>query len=216
MTAQGRLIAAGRASEIFDLGGGRVLRRFKGRGHPEREAMVMRHARHQGYPVPEVLDIEAAGLVLEKVEGQTMWEAAAAQPSRVRGHAAQLAQLHQALHEIDAPDGLPAVGEGARLLHLDLHPANVILAPDGPVVIDWTNARRGRPSFDVAMTWVIGVTSTGRGRVGCSFLRHFLAHFDRDDLRAVLRAAAQYRLADENVSKAEKHAIQQLVTEESV
>jgi aminoglycoside phosphotransferase (APT) family kinase protein len=216
MTAERRLIAAGRASEIFDLGGGRVLRRFKSGGHPEREALVMRHARLHGYPVPEVLDYDPGGLVLEKVEGHTMCEAAVSQPSRVRAHAALLAHLHQALHEIDAPNGLPAIGEGGRLLHLDLHPGNVILAPDGPVVIDWTNARRGRPSFDVAMTWVIGATSTGLGRLGSSFLRHFLSHFDRDDLRVVLRAAAQYRLADENVSRAEQQAIQQLVAEEGV
>lgn len=216
MTPERSLLAVGRASEVFDLGGGRVLRRCKSGGHPEREALVMRHARLHGYPVPEVFDIDSGGLVLEKVEGQTMWEAAASQPSTVRAHAALLAELHQALHRIDAPDRLPAVGEGGRLLHLDLHSANVILAPDGPVVIDWTNARRGGPSFDVAITWVIGATSTGLGRLGGSFLRHFLSHFDRDDLRAVLRAAAEYRLVDENVSGDERRAIQDLVAEHGV
>src|SRR5690348_11568133 len=156
----------------------------------------MRHARVHGYPVPEVLEITADALVLEKVEGPTMRENAAAQPSKVQSHAALLAQLHRALHEIEAPNGLPAVGDGDRLLHLDLHPANVILSPNGPVVLDWTNARRGEPAFDIAITWVIGATSTGLGRLGHSFLHHFLSHFDHSELRRVLRAAAEHRLID--------------------
>ncbi len=176
----------------------------------------MRHARLHGYPVPEVLEISADALTLEKIEGPTMWKVARGHPARVRALAALLAQLHRELHEIDAPEGLPAVGDGDRLLHLDLHPANVILSPDGPVVLDWTNARRGVPAFDVAVTWVIGSTSTGLGRLGRSFLRHFLSHFDGNELRSVLRAAAEYRFVDENVLDDERQAIRDLVAEEGV
>jgi aminoglycoside phosphotransferase (APT) family kinase protein len=209
-----KLIASGRASEIFDLGEGRVLRRFKTGGDPEREALVMRHARRHGYPVPDVLEIEPQALVLEKVEGPTMWEDGEARPAAVPAHAAALAQLHRELHEIEAPDGLAAVGDGGRLLHLDLHPANVILSPEGPVVVDWTNARGGEPAFDVALTWVIGATSVGLGRVGRAFTRHFLAHFDREELVEVLSAAADYRLADANLTDEERQAIRKLVAEE--
>ena len=216
MKVEPRLIAAGRASEVFDIGDGRVLRRFKRGGHPQREALVMRHARLHGYPVPEVLEITADGLVLEKVEGSTMWEVAGRQPSTVRAHAALLAQLHEDLHKIDAPDGLPTVGDGERVLHLDLHPANVILLPSGPVVVDWTNARCGAPAFDVAVTWVIGATSSGLGRLGSSFLRRFLSHFDRAELLHVLRAAAERRLIDENVRDDERRAIRNLVAAEGV
>ena len=216
MGSEPTLIAAGRASEVFDLGDGRVLRRFKSGGRPEREALVMRHARRHGYPVPEVFEVTADALVLEKVEGSTMWKAAGEQPSDVPACAAELAQLHQALHEIEAPAGLPAAGAGDRLLHLDLHPANVILSRAGPVVVDWTNARRGEPALDVAVTWVIGATSTGLGRLGRSFLGHYLAHFDRAELRRVLRAAAEYRLADENVTDEERRSIRELAAEEGV
>jgi Ser/Thr protein kinase RdoA (MazF antagonist) len=210
------LIAAGRASEVFDLGDGRVLRRFKSGGQPEREALVMRHARSRGYPVPEVLEVTPHALVLEKVDGPTMWEAAGEQLSTVGAHAAVLAQLHLELHEIDAPEGLAAVSDGDRLLHLDLHPANVILSPNGPAVIDWTNARRGEPAFDVAVTWLIGATSTGLGRLGRSFLDRFLSHFDRDEVRSVLRAAAEYRVTDENLVDDERRAIRRLVEGEGV
>jgi aminoglycoside phosphotransferase (APT) family kinase protein len=192
------------------------LRRFKSGGHPEREALVMRHARLHGYPVPEVFEITADALALERVEGPTMWEVAGGHPSTVRSHASLLAQLHRDLHEIDAPEGLPAVGEGDRLLHLDLRPANVILSSSGPVVLDWTNARRGEPAFDVAVTWLIGSTSTGLRKLGRSFLHHFLSHFDRNELRRVLRAAAEYRSADENVSAEERQAIRNLIAEEGV
>jgi aminoglycoside phosphotransferase (APT) family kinase protein len=211
-----RLVATGRASEIFDLGDGRVLRRFKRGGHADREALVMRHARDRGYPVPAVLEVRANALVLENVAGPTMWEAAGTTPSEVRDYAAELARLHRDLHEIEAPEGLASVGHGDRLLHLDLHPANVLLSSAGPVVVDWTNARRGEPAFDVAITWVIGATSTGLGKLGRAFLHEFLAHFDGDELRGALRAAADYRLTDENVTDEERQAIRELVAVEGV
>lgn len=214
--AQPRLIAEGRASEVFDLGDGRVLRRFKRGGRPDREALAMRHARVHGYPVPEVLEVTADALVLEKVEGPTMWRAATGDPSTVPAHASALARLHAELHEIDAPDGLPAVGDGDRLVHLDLHPENVILSAAGPVVIDWTNARSGAPAFDVAVTWVISATSTGLGGLGRAFVDCFLPHFDRGELRAVLPAAAEYRLADANVTDEERRGVRELAAREGV
>jgi hypothetical protein len=64
-----KLLAEGRASEIFDLGDGRVLRRFKRGGDPGFEASVMEHARAHGYPVPAVLEVRDDGLVLERVDG---------------------------------------------------------------------------------------------------------------------------------------------------
>jgi aminoglycoside phosphotransferase (APT) family kinase protein len=212
--AQPTLLAAGRASEVFDLGDGRVLRRFRCGGDPEREALVMRHARRLGYPVPAVLEVIEDALVLERIEGPTMWEASRRRPWMLRRSADLLARLHQTLHEIDAPPGLAGAGApGDRLLHLDFHPANVILSPSGPVVIDWTNARRGDPSFDVALTWVIAATASGAGRGAAALLRRYLSHFDGSELRGVLPAAAEFRLADPNVSDLERDAVRRLVEE---
>jgi streptomycin 6-kinase len=42
-----------------------------------------------------------------------------------------------------------------RILHLDLHPDNVMLERRGPVLIDWRNATEGPPEFDVAMSALI-------------------------------------------------------------
>ena len=48
------------------------------------------------------------------------------------------------------PDG------GDALVHLDLHPLNVIMQPErGPVVIDWANASRGDGLFDIGVTYVL-------------------------------------------------------------
>jgi streptomycin 6-kinase len=204
-----RLIASGRASEIFDLGDGRVLRRFKAGGDPEREALVMDHALRHGYPVPRVLDRTDDALVLERIAGPTMAADLSRRPWRLRGHASVLARLHDRLHDIPAPASLPEAGPGDRLLHLDLHPENVIVSPGGPVVVDWTNARRGDPALDVALTWVILATSGGRA--GRMFLRPFLSHFARQEVAAALPAAAERRLADPNVSDGERDAVRRLL-----
>jgi len=186
-----RAIAAGRASTVFDLGDGTVLRRG---GAPAREAAVMEHARNAGYPVPAVHDVRADALVLEKIEGPTMLEDLRAHPQRIEDHARLLAQLHHRLHSVSYRD--------ASLLHLDLHPLNVLLSPAGPVVIDWTNARAGEPALDVALTWVIGVTSGGGA--GRAFLRPFLAEFDSEEIERALPAAVAFRLADPNVTERER------------
>ena len=211
--AEPKLIAAGRASEILDLGAGRVLRRFKAGGDPEREALVMRHVGAHGYPVPEVLEIGGDSLVLQRIEGPTMFDAMAGEPAAMDRHAAHLRRLHDELHAIEAPAGLPAAGEGDRVLHLDLHPANVILSPSGPVVIDWANARRGEPLLDVAFTWLICASSSGVGRLGAEFSDRFLACFDREAVLARLPRAVERRLADPNVLDEERDRIRALAAD---
>jgi streptomycin 6-kinase len=197
-----KAIASGRASEIFDLGDSRILRRFKAGGDPEGEAEVMRHVKAHGYPVPEVLEVRDDALVLERIDGPTMLQDLSRRPWRLGRHAALLAGLHKRLHEIEAADS-------ARQLHMDLHPENVILSPTGPVVVDWTNARSGEPALDVAMTWVIGVTSAGLpGRL---FVRSFLPHFNLDEIRRALPEAAERRLRDSNVTESEKRAVRRLI-----
>jgi Phosphotransferase enzyme family len=208
-----KLIAAGRASEILDLGDGRVLRRFRAGGDSEREALAMGYARSHGYPVPRVWEVSPDALVLDRIDGPTMLDDLRRRPWSLRGHARLLAQLHGRLHEIPAPEGLPAAGPGDRLLHLDLHPDNVILSPAGPVVIDWTNARRGEPALDVALTWVIAATSAGlRGRL---FVRSFVGHFDRAELLRALPAAAELRVGDVNVSEHERQAVRGFLAREA-
>lgn len=196
-----RVIAAGRASEIVDLGSGRVLRRFKGGGRPAREAEIMEHARAYGFPVPQVLEVLEDALVLEGIDGPTMLADLRRRPWRAARAASTLAQLHARLHRIPFED--------ERLLHLDLHPDNVLLSHRGPVVIDWTNARAGDPALDVALTWVIGATSGGLA--GRAFTQLFLRHVDRQEARQALPDAVAFRLADPSVTDAERARVRRLL-----
>ncbi|TMJ94040.1 MAG: aminoglycoside phosphotransferase family protein, partial [Actinobacteria bacterium] len=149
------------------------------------------------------------GLVLDRVDGPSMLEHLRRRPWRVGPCMRTLADLHERLHELDAP---AEFGDGT-LLHRDLHPANVLLSFDGPVVIDWPNATAGAPAFDVALAWVIVATSGGAlGRVAMPL---FLRHVDRAAARRALPEAAAYRIADPNVTEEERRAVRRLLDRES-
>jgi tRNA A-37 threonylcarbamoyl transferase component Bud32 len=192
-------VKAGRASHIEDLGNGRILRRG---GNPVREAVVMEHARRHGYPAPEVHEVRGDALVLEKVDGPTIQEDIQVRPWMLARHMRTLAGLHHRLHEIDHP-------EGGTLLHLDLHSLNVIVGPDGPVVIDWTNAAAGDAALDPALVWVIFRTS-GVPVASRLAARLFISHFDREEIAAALEAACLYRLADPNTLPRERVRVERL------
>jgi aminoglycoside phosphotransferase (APT) family kinase protein len=60
-------------------------------------------------------------------------------------------------------DGHRAVSPASVVCHLDLHPLNVVLSKDGPVVIDWEMARVDHPLMDVAMSQVHTEVALGIG-----------------------------------------------------
>ena len=187
----------GRASSVTDLGDGTILRVG---GRPEREAEIMELARAHGFPVPLVHDVRPDGLVLERIDGPTMGQALTRRPWEVLRHVRTLADLHDRLHAIPL--------DGASLIHFDLHPDNVLVTRHGPVVIDWTNARSGGAYADVAMTWLILETSAGLpGRLLAWLFRRRVG---RDLIRRGLADASAFRLADSNVTDAEKKRVRAL------
>jgi aminoglycoside phosphotransferase (APT) family kinase protein len=220
-------IASGRDADIYDAGPGRVLRRSR---HPERsqvvEAEVMRHVATRGYPCPEVYEVSDDGveLVMERVDGPTMLEDLGKRPWRLRRYARTLADLQRRLAEIAAPDGLPqGPVPGDRVVHLDLHPINVIMSDRGPVVIDWTNARAGDPASDVALTWVLtacgtipgsGVLHAVQAQFRNSFLRAYLRAADRDAARSALPAIVEWKTSDKNMDPDEVAAMRVLLARE--
>jgi aminoglycoside phosphotransferase (APT) family kinase protein len=144
-------------------------------------------------------------------------------PWRVRRHARTLARLHDRLHEIAAPPGLRGCfAPGDRVVHLGLHPGNVMLTSRGPVVIDWAGVRAGLPAADVATTYVIMLTSEVDGlpgwlrpaarRLRGAMLQEFLAAVGHDPA-PVLAAAARARMADRSVRPAEAEHLRRVAGE---
>ena len=173
----------------------------------------MRHARANGYPVPEVIDVSGRDLVLQRLHGQTMQRVLERERDSFVRNIQLLASLHERLHRIEGPDDLRPVGPGKTLLHLDLHPNNVILTPDGPFVIDWANARTGHWADDVAQTIAIVWSAltdpsfAGREATVTEFVEIFVAAFDRDTVRAHIPAAVARRVTDANVTDAERDVV---------
>lgn len=206
---------------MFALDESRVLRRYR-RGHSAvAQAVILRCVRECGYPAPAVHDVAGPDLVLERVHGPTMSEDLARHPWRLDAHARTLARLHQRLHEVSPPPGLAApFGQGASLLHLDLHASNVLLGRTGPVVIDWDNAAAGPAEADVAMTWIIHATSAVEGplalrllarSLGGRFVRTFLRGLDTPALRAIVPAVGAARMRDRNVRGEERRRVADLI-----
>jgi len=223
----GSLLASGRDADIFEYGPTTVLRRSRKGRSLANEAHVMTYARAAGYPVPAVEEISDDGtdLVMERVTGPSMLSVLGRRPWSLDGNGAILADLHLRLHDIAAPDGVGAgPGQpGDRLLHLDLHPLNVLLSPRGPVVIDWTNACRGVGATDVALTWVLMMSAAipaGRlaaavlGRARSLFVRRFVGHFDREAVAAELASVVAWKVHDPHMSAAEQAAMWRLAASE--
>jgi Ser/Thr protein kinase RdoA (MazF antagonist) len=120
-----------------------------------------------------------AASVWERVEGPSLWQQVVDRPDLSAAVGRRLADIQLALFElvppvtlpeqrdrliskirwsaanVDASLGvalelLPARTDTPRLCHGDLHPSNVIVGDDGPVIVDWFDASRGDRVADVA------------------------------------------------------------------
>jgi aminoglycoside phosphotransferase (APT) family kinase protein len=212
----GRLLASGRDADIFEYGPRSVLRRSRVSRSLALEARTMEHLASHGYPVPAVEELsdDGCGLVMERIDGRSMVESLSRAPWTLLRSADMLGTLHRRLHEIPAPKFLPPapVGEGSSLLHLDLHPLNVMITRAGPVVIDWTNACIGDPDTDVALAWLLmsagelpdaGVRHRVLGFGRTVLTNRFLAQFDRVAITRQLRPLATWKTTDSHLTDRE-------------
>ena len=129
--------------------------------------------------VSDVIVIDGRhAIVFERVEGRPMWEHMVEEPARIPALARVLAETQRRVLSAGPPNGLrgkvdrmvmklnavplfsagerieavemvEALPKGAALLHGDLHPGNVLMTPDGPIVIDWFDASVGHPVADI-------------------------------------------------------------------
>jgi aminoglycoside phosphotransferase (APT) family kinase protein len=117
--------------------------------------------------------------VWERVEGPSLWQQVVDRPDRGAEIGRTLADVQLALFELVPPVMLPEQRDrlvskirwsaanvdatlGAalellprragtlRLCHGDLHPSNVLMSDDGPMIVDWFDASRGDRVADVA------------------------------------------------------------------
>jgi uncharacterized protein (TIGR02172 family) len=143
--------------------------------------------------VGEIVEIgDRLGLTYERVEGPSMLEEMSTKPWTLLRSTRLLAELQAGMHGNSTVTGLPSqrqrleikiggakglspelreavlaalatMPEGEQLCHGDLHPDNVLMTEQGPVLIDWIDATQGRPLADVARSSVIlmGVGAPG-------------------------------------------------------
>jgi aminoglycoside phosphotransferase (APT) family kinase protein len=122
--------------------------------------------------------------VWERAEGTSMWQLVVDRPSEAAALGRMLAELQEQLLALVPPVTLPRqrdrlvtkIRKAAatidpalaraiafippqagtpRLCHGDLHPSNVILGRDGPIIVDWFDASRGDPLADVARSLLL-------------------------------------------------------------
>ena len=145
------------------------------------EADITDKVHAAGLPVPAVdgvIEVDGRpGVVLERIEGETMWH-------RMKASADEVPRLIEVLVDIQANvqatsgiDGLPGlaarihgkIGEaelvtdddrrhaqalltelpsGTSLCHGDMHPANIVMSPRGMVIVDWFDAAAGHGMAD--------------------------------------------------------------------
>lgn len=221
MPEAGELIARGRAADVYAYGDGLVLRRYRTPHDSLYEAALMQYVAERGFPAPRVVEVSGPEIVMERVIGRTMLDDFARRPWRLFGHARTLADLHRRLHAIPPPPWLrPRLGGGGAIVHLDLHPLNVLITRTGPVVIDWSNAGLGTPEGEMADLWLImanaDIPAGGFERMLMErgrrlFLRAFLRRVKVDAVRRQLRVAADHRLRDRNLTEGERERIRLFV-----
>lgn len=208
----GQLLGRGRDTDVYDIGDGKVLRRYRVDYDHSAEIAVMAHLEAHGYPVPRLYAADGADMIFERIDGPTMLDALVRYPWRTRRYGRMLADLHRRLHAIPSLPELRTAGTPREtVLHLDLHPGNVLLSPNGPVVIDWSTAAAGPAGADIARTVVIMTVGEAdipwllRAAVGAvrrTFVRAFrsAAHVDP---QPYLADACRVRLDDLNAKPVE-------------
>lgn len=108
----------GYTADVYDWGGGRVLKLFRRpfpRDKAEREYRVTRAVHAAGLPAPatyEFVDIEGrCGIVFERVVGVSLLDSVRARPWTLFRAVRLLAELHASIHRREAPPGLPSQRE---------------------------------------------------------------------------------------------------------
>ena len=120
-------------------------------------------------------------IVFERIYGDSMWQQMIDHPSEIPALATLMATVQLDLNSVQAPSGLPAlrdrmmvkISEAKRLTTTerreakrlaeslapdnrlclgDLHPGNILMSYNGPIIIDWFDAAAGNRLADLVRT----------------------------------------------------------------
>lgn len=217
----GHLLTSGASADVYALDEERVLRRYREGRDAAPEVELLRHVRAHDFPAPDVLDAHGSDIVMNRLHGPTLLQALGAAEITLADAAHVLADLHHLLHAVPAPEGWgsphdrdwPTLAGGPVVVHLDLHPGNVILTEHGPAVVDWANARAGHAELDVAVTAVlmaeVAVDAGGDYSQAARALLAAFLHASRVSPRDALEDAAGLRSVAPGLLPGERELVPQ-------
>jgi hypothetical protein len=147
------------------------------------------------------------GIVYERVDGASLLANLSRRPWRAIAASRDLAVLQAEVHACVVPglpslkgrlaakigrallpsenlrsralDRLASLPDGDNLCHGDFHPDNVLVASQGPVIIDWIDASSGDPAADVARTMLLLSGGAPPPGVPFGWLLNVLRHIAR-------------------------------------
>ena len=211
----GRLIASGRDADIFEFGPDLVLRRTRDGRSLEREARVMayaRRARLSRYRRSTRCAPSGTEIVMERIDGPLMVDAIlkravdASPTPRARSPTCTISCTRSR-----RPTGFRSCPTAATaLVHLDLHPLNVIVHPERDPSSSTGRTRRAAKALsDVALTYVLltcpRMPGLDRGRArprrrcGRVLARAFIRRYRGPALDARIAIAAELKALDANM-----------------
>jgi aminoglycoside phosphotransferase (APT) family kinase protein len=188
----GEKIGEGAFSEAYAWAPGQVVKLFKaGVSHllGRHEVRMIRAVRAAGVPVPEVFGEVTLdgrfGIVLERLDGPTLWHLSRTGAVTFEQAGAIVAALAMSLHKTPPPPEVPSMREcmearldhddgklpkhiapeiltlidrlppGDGLCHTDLSPGNVIMTSEGPKLVDWAGAMCGPAVLELGFLHVV-------------------------------------------------------------
>ncbi|MBE5966165.1 MAG: aminoglycoside phosphotransferase family protein [Lachnospiraceae bacterium] len=190
MVLKGKQIGQGNTAEIFEYGEGKILKLYKegiSKSACEQEFNITQNVyRFLGIcpKAYEVVEVDGRyGASYERIDGQSMLQAALSNRRSFRKEGKQLAHYHNAIQKPvdfalptvkeklkrdikrveeltgDEKDKLyqyiDTLPEGSVLCHFDFHLDNIILRDGNAVIIDWMIACNGDRLSDVARTCIL-------------------------------------------------------------
>ena len=188
----GEKIGEGAFSEAYAWAPGQVVKLFKAgvsRQFGRHEVRMIRAVLAAGLPVPEVFGEVTLdgrfGIVLQRLDGPTLWQLSRTGAVTFEQAGAIVAALAMSVHKTPPPPEVLSLREymeaelrhddgkvpkhiatdilalidrlppGDGLCHCDLSPGNVIMTAEGPKLVDWTFAMRAPAAVDLGFLHVI-------------------------------------------------------------